>query len=117
MITGNFSKSAAQFLQVGACGCAHYVSCFQDDLSVLKAFTLKFFKRPNKKVFLLNDKYIYQILLFLFRSKSNNLVTQSFILVVAGFLDPPLFFFSTMKVGLSGCLATCHPEWMLRKTI
>ena len=43
MMTENFSNSAAQFLLVGACGCAHSISCFQDDLSILKAFTLKVF--------------------------------------------------------------------------
>ena len=52
MITENFSNSGAQFLLVGACGCAHSISCFQDDLSVLKACTLKVFKCPNKKGFL-----------------------------------------------------------------
>ena len=46
MVTGNFSKSAAQFLLVGACGCAHAISCFQDDLSVFKAFSV-----PIKKYF------------------------------------------------------------------
>ena len=51
MVTGNFSNLAAQFLLLGACGCAHSISCFQDDLSVLKAFTLKGFNCPNKKVF------------------------------------------------------------------
>ena len=51
MITGNFSNSAAQFLLVGACGYAHSIPCFQDDLSVFKAFTSKVFKCPNKKVF------------------------------------------------------------------
>ena len=54
MITENLSNSAAQFLLVGACGCAHCISCFQDDLSILKAFTLKVFKCPNKKVFFFN---------------------------------------------------------------
>ena len=59
MIIENFSNWAAQFLLVGACGCVNSVSCFQDVLSVLKAFTLKVFKCPNKKVFFLSDKYIY----------------------------------------------------------
>ena len=48
MITGNFSNSAAQFLLVGAYGC---ISCFQDELSVLKAFTLKVLSVPIKKFF------------------------------------------------------------------
>ena len=59
MITENFSNLAAQFLLVGACSCAHSISCFQDDLSILKAFTLKIFKCLNKKVFFLSEKYIY----------------------------------------------------------
>ena len=54
--------------------------------------------------------------MFLFRSKSSNFVTYSSILVAAGFLDPPLFF-SSMEVRLNGCLTTCHPERLLRKTI
>ena len=58
MITKNFSNSAAQFLQVGTGGCVNSISCLQDVLSVLKAFTLKVFKCPNKKVFL-SDKNIY----------------------------------------------------------
>ena len=59
MITENLSNSAAQFLLVWAWGCVNPISCFQDVLSVLKAFTLKVFKCPNKKVFFLSDKYIY----------------------------------------------------------
>ena len=51
MVTGTFSNWAAQFPLVGACGCAHSSSCLQDDLSVLKAFTLNVLKCPNKKVF------------------------------------------------------------------
>ena len=51
MITENFSNSAAQLLLAGACGCAYSICCFQDDFSILKAFTLKVFKCPNKKVF------------------------------------------------------------------
>ena len=45
----------------------------QDDLSAFKAFTLKVFKCPNKKGIFLSGKYTYQILLFLYRSKSSNL--------------------------------------------
>ena len=60
MINENFSNSAGQFLLVQACDCAHSISCFQDDVSVLKAFILKVFKCPNKKSnFFLSDKYIY----------------------------------------------------------
>ena len=105
MITGNFSNSAAQFLLVGACGYAHSIPCFQDDLSVFKAFTSKVFKCPNKKVFfewqvyLLNSfvpfqkqiKQPYHIELHLSCSR------------VSG--STPVF--STMDVRLSGCLATC----------
>ena len=105
MITGNFSNSAAQFLLVGACGYAHSIPCFQDDLSVFKAFTSKVFKCPNKKVFfewqvyLLNSfvpfqkqiKQPYHIELHLSCSR------------VSG--STPVF--STMDVRLSGCCATC----------
>ena len=56
--------------------------------------------------------------LFLFRSKSHNFATQSWQgLVVAEFLNPPLFFFSSMEVRFNGCLTTSHPERLLRKTI
>ena len=58
MIDENVSNSASQFLLVGACNCAHSISYFQDDLSVLKAFKLKVFKCPNKKVVFLSDKFI-----------------------------------------------------------
>ena len=35
---------------------------------------------------------------------------------MTGFVDLPVFF-STIEVRLNGCLATCHPESLLRKTI
>ena len=28
-----------------------------------------------------------------------------------------VFFLSSMETRLNGCLTTCHPEWLLRKTI
>ena len=57
--------------------------------------------------------------MFLFRSKSNKLATKSSILVVTRFLYPPLDLphFSTMEVRLNRCLAKCHLERLLRKTI
>ena len=55
--------------------------------------------------------------MFLFKSKSSNFATESSILVVAGVLDPALFFFSSTEVRLNECLTTCHPEWFLRKII
>ena len=73
-ITGNFSNSAAQFLLVEACDCVNSIFCFLVVLSVLKVFTLKVFKCPNI-FFFLSDKCIFYFLLFLFRSKSNNLAT------------------------------------------
>ena len=51
-----------------------------------------------------------------FQNKPSNFATWSFILVVAGFLDPPLFF-SSLEVRLNRCLTTCHPERLSRKTI
>ena len=55
--------------------------------------------------------------MFLFRSASSNHATWSSILVVSGFLDPPLFFlfffFYYRSKRLSGCFATCNPERLL----
>ena len=46
---------------------------------------------------------------------SDLVITKNF--CNAGFLDPPLFCSSSMEVRLNGCLTTCHPDRLLRKTI
>ena len=94
---------------MGACGCARSISCFQDDLSVFKAFRLKAFKCPNKEsnffewpVCLLNSFVSFQ--------KQIGQLCHIVLLVVAGFLDPTLYFFSSTEVRVNGCLTICHPE-------
>ena len=75
--------------------------------------------------------------MFLFRSKSSNLATlkmelfaakvnvfqslriatKTFILVVAGLLDPPLFFVSSMEERLNRCFTISLPERLLHKSV
>ena len=117
MITGNFSNSAAQFLLVGACSCAHSISCFQDNLNVLKAFTLKVLKCPNKK------KYFFwvtsiSVKFFCSFSEANQATLPHRApseLWQGSWIHSCLF--SIMEVRLSRCLATFHPERLLRKSI
>ena len=115
MIAENLSNSAAQFLLVGACGCAHSISCFQDDLSVLKAFTLKVFRCPNYFFF---EWQVYLLNSFApFQKQIKQPCHIKFFLSCGRVSGSSPAFFSTMEVRLNGCLATCHPERLLRKKI
>ena len=109
MVTRNFSNLAAQFLLLGACGCAHSISCFQDDLSVLKALIV-----PIKKFF----SFEWQVYLSNSFVPFQKQIKQPYPIElhlscgrVPG--SNPVFFL----VRLSGCLATCHFERLLHKTI
>ena len=54
------SNGCRKLQQLGCTVYASGSSCFHNDLTVLKAFALKVFTCPNKKVLLfLSDKYIY----------------------------------------------------------
>ena len=77
VIIENFSNLAAQFLLVGACGCACSLSCFQYEFSVFKALRLKVFKCHNKA----NNLSGVSVKLF-FRSKLTNLATLTIELAV-----------------------------------
>ena len=117
MITENFSNSGAQFLLVGACGCARSISCFQDDLSVLKACTLKVFKCPNKKGFLFEWQVYFLNSFVPFQNQIKQPCHIELHLSCSKVPEIHPCSFSPMEVRLSECLATCHPERLLRQTI
>ena len=117
MITENFSNSGAQFLLVGACGCAHSISCFQDDLSVLKACTLKVFKCPNKKGFLFEWQVYFLNSFVPFQNQIKQPCHIELHLSCSKVPEIHPCCFPPTEVRLSECLATCHPERLLHQTI
>ena len=117
MITKNFINSAAQFLLVEACGCVNSISCFQDVLRPLKAFTLKVFKCSSKEVFFF-DWQVYLLNSFIpFQQKQIMQPCHIELHLSCGSVPGSTPVFSTMEVTLNGCLAPCHPERLLHKTI
>ena len=117
MMAENFSNSAAQFLLVGACGCAHSISCFQDDLSILKAFTLKVFLNVPSFFFLM-EWQVYLLNSFVpFQKQIKQPCHTEPHLSCSRVPGSTPGFFSTMEVRLNGCLATCRSERLLRKKI
>ena len=96
-----------------ACGSAYSISCFQDDLSVLKAFTLKIFKCHNIYIYFWVTSLSIKLFCSFSEANQATMLHRAPFYLWQGFWIHPCFFFSTLEVRLSGCLATCHPERLL----